>query len=495
MGFQFFFQVQASKASTVKHGKARKVKENPLKSPGTPKPGPSPRSPTSPLLPPLLPLRLAAASTMYGVGGGGGGFNAPYTASARRRNHEDDDDEEEEESGEGRVLEAWERAYADDRSWEALQEDESGLLRPIDTKTLVHAQYRRRLLLRSAASAAARIQKGLIRYLYIVIDLSRAASEMDYRPSRMAVVAKYAEVFIREFFDQNPLSHVGIVTMKDGISHRLTEIGGSPESQIKALMGKLECSGEPSLQNALELVHGYLDQVPSYGHKEVLFLYSALNTCDPGDIMETIAKCKKSKIRCSVIGLAAEIFICKYLCEETGGSYTVALDESHFKELLLEHAPPPPAIAEYAAANLIKMGFPQRGAEDLISICSCHKKIKSGAEGYICPRCKVNVCELPTECRTCGLTLVSSPHLARSYHHLFPVQPFDEVSSVHPNRLGQKGGQKCYGCQQSFINPDSQSSLHVRCPKCNQHFCLDCDIYIHESLHNCPGCESQRSSS
>uniref|UniRef100_A0A0D9W6Z7 General transcription factor IIH subunit n=1 Tax=Leersia perrieri TaxID=77586 RepID=A0A0D9W6Z7_9ORYZ len=448
---------------------------------------------------------------MYGVGGGGGGFNAPSTASGRRRNKgedDDDDDDEEEESGEGRVLEAWERAYADDRSWEALQEDESGLLRPIDTKTLVHAQYRRRLLLRSAASASARIQKGLIRYLYIVIDLSRAASEMDYRPSRMAVVAKHAEAFIREFFDQNPLSHVGIVTIKDGISHRLTEIGGSPESQIKALMGKLECSGDPSLQNALELVHGYLDQVPSYGHKEVLILYSALNTCDPGDIMETIGKCKKSKIRCSVIGLSAEIFICKHLCEETGGSYTVALDEvlkyacvfafvypSHFKELLLEHAPPPPAIAEYAAANLIKMGFPQRGAEDLISICSCHKKIKSGAEGYICPRCKVNVCELPTECRTCGLTLVSSPHLARSYHHLFPVQPFDEVSSMYSNKLGQKGGQKCYGCQQSFINPDSQSSLHVRCPKCNQHFCLDCDIYIHESLHNCPGCESRRSSS
>ncbi|RLM64649.1 GTF2H2 [Panicum miliaceum] len=242
---------------------------------------------------------------------------------------------------------------------------------------------------------------------------------MDYRPSRMAVIAKLAEAFIREFFDQNPLSHVGLVTIKDGISHRLTDIGGSPESQIKALMGKLECSGDSSLQNALELVHGYLDQVPSYGHKEVLILYSALNTCDPGDIMETIEKCKKSKIRCSVIGLAAEIFICKHLCEETGGSYTVALDESHFKELLLEHAPPPPAIAEYAAANLIKMGFPQRGAEDLISICSCHKKIKSGAE-------------------------------------------------------------------------DGQTSLHVRCPKCNQHFCLDCDIYIHESLHNCPGCESQR---
>jgi hypothetical protein len=41
-----------------------------------------------------------------------------------------------------------------------------------------------------------------------------------------------------------------------------------------------------SLQNALELVHGYLEQVLSYGHKEVLILYSALNICDPGDIME-----------------------------------------------------------------------------------------------------------------------------------------------------------------------------------------------------------------
>jgi hypothetical protein len=99
----------------------------------------------------------------------------------------------------------------------------------------------------------------------------------------------------------------------------------NPESHVKALMGKLECSDESSLQNALDLVHGYLNQIPSYGHREVLILYSALSTCDPGDIMETIQKCKKSKIRCSVIGLSAEIFICKHLCQ-AGGSYSVALD-------------------------------------------------------------------------------------------------------------------------------------------------------------------------
>lgn len=402
-------------------------------------------------------------------------------------NRDDDDDEEEANGGN---LEAWERAYAEDRSWESLQEDESGLLRPIDNQAIHHAQYRRRLRSLSSASAAARIQKGLIRYLYLVIDLSRAAGEMDFRPSRMAIVAKQVEVFIREFFDQNPLSQIGLVTIKDGVAQCLTDLGGSPESHIKALMGNLGCSGDSSLQNALDLVHDSLNQIPSYGHREVLILYSALSTCDPGDIMETIQKCKRSHIRCSVIGLSAEIFICRHLCQETGGSYSIALDEHHLKELVLEHAPPPPAIAEFAISNLIKMGFPQRAAEGVISICSCHKEAKSGG-GYTCPRCKARVCELPIECRICGLTLVSSPHLARSYHHLFPITPFDDVS---PSALLKQQQKICFGCQQSLLNPGNLPGSCVACPNCEKLFCLDCDIYIHESLHNCPGCESLRNS-
>ncbi|XP_038874497.1 general transcription factor IIH subunit 2 isoform X2 [Benincasa hispida] len=243
----------------------------------------------------------------------------------RRLNGEADEEDDDDDANGG--LAAWERTYADDRSWEALQEDESGLLRPIDNKAIYHAQYRRRLRSLSSLATTARIQKGLIRYLYIVIDFSRAATEMDFRPSRMAVVAKHVEAFVREFFDQNPLSQIGLVTIKDGVAHCLTDLGGSPESHVKALMGKLECSGDASLQNGLELVHGFLNQIPSYGHREVLILYSALNSCDPGDIMETVQKCKTSKIRCSVIGLTAEIFICRHLCQETGGSYSIALDE------------------------------------------------------------------------------------------------------------------------------------------------------------------------
>ncbi|KAK7288502.1 hypothetical protein RIF29_01962 [Crotalaria pallida] len=279
----------------------------------------------------------------------------------------EDGDEDEADDG----LEAWERTYAKDRSWESLQEDESGLLRPIDNTTIQHVQYRKRLRALASSAANARIQKGLIQYLYIVVDLSKV------------------EAFIREFFDQNSLSHVGLVTIKDGIAHCLTELGGSPESHIKALMGKLEWSGDASLQNSLELVLGFLNQIPSYGHREVLVLYPALSTCDP-------------------------------------------------------------AIAEYATANLIKMSFPQRAAEGSVAICTCHEESKIGG-GYTCTRCKVRVCELPTECRICGLTLISSPHLARSYHHLFPIVPFDEVSPPSQNDPRNSFSNTCFGCQQSLL--------------------------------------------
>ncbi|CAI0388202.1 unnamed protein product [Linum tenue] len=322
----------------------------------------------------------------------------------KRMNGEAEEENEEDVEDEGR--DAWERTYTDERSWEALEEDESGLLQPIDNKAIYHSQYRRRLQSLSATSAASRIQKGLIRFLCVVVDLSKAAGEMDFKPSRMAVIAKHVEAFIREFFDQNPLSQIGLVIIKDGVAQSLTELGGSPEAHIKALMVKLGCAGDSSLQNALELVHDTLHKIPSYGHREVLILYSALSTCDPGDIMETIQKCKKAKLRCSVIGLSAEMFVCKHLCQETGGSYMVAL--------------------------------------------------------------------------------------ARSYHHLFPIEPFTEISA-RQFELSRVASKTCFSCRESLLTPGTnKAGPCAACTKCKQYFCLDCDIYIHESLHNCPGCESRR---
>ena len=147
------------------------------------------------------------------------------------------------------------------------------------------------------------------------------------RPSRMAVVVRLAELFIREFFDQNPLSQASIAILRDGIAQGLTPLSGSPDSHIASLKKALQCSGDASLQNGLELALDGLRDTPSYGHREVLLVFSSLSSCDPGDIAATIRECQAARLRCSLIGLAAEVHVCRTLCSQTGGVYAVALNE------------------------------------------------------------------------------------------------------------------------------------------------------------------------
>ena len=77
----------------------------------------------------------------------------------------------------------------------------------------------------------------------------------------------------------------------------------------------------------------------------------------------------------------------------------------------------------------VRMGFPQRRPEGPDSVALIGKECALLSGGFTCPRCLALVAELPSSCHVCGLTLVSSPHLARSYHHLFPIKPFTEVTA------------------------------------------------------------------
>jgi len=113
------------------------------------------------------------------------------------------------------------------------------------------------------------------------------------------------------------------------------------------------------------------------------------------------------------------------------------MNEGHFKDLLFELIPPPAQknIAAGAAgaaatgkmsADLMLMGFPQRLPDTAsAALCVCHAQMR--AAGFLCPRCGARLCDAPTDCDVCGLMIVSSPHLARSYHHLFPVKSYSAV--------------------------------------------------------------------
>lgn len=36
----------------------------------------------------------------------------------------------------------------------------------------------------------------------------------------------------------------------------------------------------------------------------------------------------------------------------------------------------------------------------------------------------------------------------------------------------------------------ASESSRYECTACGHHFCIDCDLFCHEVLHNCPGCLS-----
>ncbi|KAL1978844.1 hypothetical protein VTN31DRAFT_1703 [Thermomyces dupontii] len=386
------------------------------------------------------------------------------------------------------------------RTWETLVEGADGTIRAT-VEGLVEAGKRKRLLRDTTP-----LQRGIIRHLILVLDLSQSMAEKDMRPTRYHLALRYAREFVREFFEQNPISQLGVIGMRDGLAVRISDMSGNPTEHISAIeaLRSQDPKGLPSLQNALEMCRGALYHTPSHGTREVLIVFGSLLSSDPGDIHQTLKALIADRIRVAIVGLAAQVAICQELCAKTNGGddtvYGVALNEQHFRELMMEVTTPPASYSQRQASNALLMtGFPSRTVEPFPSLCACHSK--PSCDGYLCSRCGSKVCALPAECPACGLTLILSTHLARSYHHLFPLLNWIEVPWKRASRSSH-----CFACGIEFPPvppPDQWSksetqakgisvSSRYECTVCNNHFCIDCDVFAHEVVHNCPGCQSRQ---
>lgn len=363
-----------------------------------------------------------------------------------------------------------------ERSWDVVEEGADGRLK----NRAVEVQRARKRQL-DAAGRDGTVERGMIRYLYLVLDRSRAMRAKDMRPTRLEAATDLLCDFIREFFDQNPISQLGVIVSHGKVARKLTDLGGAPEEQARLLRGFAAEGGELSLQNSLEQALAALEQIPVYGSREVVVLTGSLGTCDPGDIFETAARLRRARIRVSFVSMAAEMYVCRRIADETAGTYAVALKQTHLRELLFRHVVPMPTPPEQRGGALrkwVRMGFPRKTTDTTPSMCACHRRLTY--TGYSCPKCQAKCCELPTDCPVCGLTLISSPHLARSYHHLFSVAPYAEQPQPPP-------GLACFACVAPLGGGDT---LVVACPSCRRSFCAECDVFVHEALHNCPGCEA-----
>ncbi|KAL3470404.1 TFIIH basal transcription factor complex, subunit SSL1 [Aspergillus californicus] len=385
------------------------------------------------------------------------------------------------------------------RTWETLVEGADGTISST-VEGLLEASKRKRLLKDTTP-----LQRGIIRHVIIILDLSQSMMEKDLRPTRYLLTLRYAQEFVRDFFEQNPISQIGVLGLRDGLALRISDMSGNPADHISAIqeMRSQDPKGLPSLQNGLEMARGALFHTPRHGTREVLVIFGSLLSSDPGDIHQTITTLIDDKIRVGIVGLAAQVAICRELCAKTNGgddtSYGVALNEQHFRELMMNVTTPPATYSQrQSTSSLLMMGFPSRTIEPFPSLCACHSNPTSG--GYLCSRCNSKVCGLPAECPSCGLTLILSTHLARSYHHLFPLMNWVEVPWQRASR-----STACFACGLPFpaVPPKGQwqvtetlakgmsVSSRYECSVCKNHFCIDCDLFAHEVVHNCPGCQSK----
>ena len=113
--------------------------------------------------------------------------------------------------------------------------------------------------------------------MFVVLDCSACMLEKDLKPSRMFCVIKVKkfrkfkyknlklfkqkfkhfkllEKFAFSFFDQNPISQLGLIITRNKTAEKHCDLVGNPRKFVDSLH-KLKdklCQGEPSLQNSLE---------------------------------------------------------------------------------------------------------------------------------------------------------------------------------------------------------------------------------------------------
>ncbi len=120
---------------------------------------------------------------------------------------------------------------------------------------VIEAEKRKRLLRDTTP-----LQRGIIRHVMLVIDMSFAMAEKDLLPTRYRLTMTYAVQFVREYFEQNPISQMGIIGLKDGVAVRISDMSGNPTAHIEKLQKLVnqDPQGSPSLQNGLEMCRGAL---------------------------------------------------------------------------------------------------------------------------------------------------------------------------------------------------------------------------------------------
>jgi len=257
----------------------------------------------------------------------------------------------------------------------------------------------------SHSLSSRRVVRDMMRYLYLVLDLSGCMYDKDpdlnmsgggngnggANKTRLEATLNAIRLFVDEYHDQNPLGQLGIVACRHGEAEVLCAMGGGrsdTDSTLAAvamstpddpIFNNLSSStnnnnggknggknngindtnantnatttvadarsfGGFSLQNGIETALKHLLRLPPHGAREILLVVGSLQTCDPGEVLiDTLPSLLDNTVRVSCVSLCAEMHVVRKVCESTGGVLGVCMDGDHLRDLVLRTAVPPPS--------------------------------------------------------------------------------------------------------------------------------------------------------
>ncbi|OAG33252.1 transcription initiation factor TFIIH subunit 2 [Nematocida sp. ERTm5] len=305
------------------------------------------------------------------------------------------------------------------------------------------------------------LQRGIVRRILLVLDMSHSIEERDFLPSRKYYVKKGVMKFFREFIESNPLSTVGLAVVCGGMSYLVSSIL-CEEEEIEMCFSQNEGAGNFSLGSAFETINEFFHGCSFL--KEVVFIVSGFTFVGSSPFILKSTLINKGIIM-HTIHMAGEMEILRKLSEESGGVFGIVnCPEDLFTLLGLICIPPPHSAS--ARLSMLKIGFPSPIHEN--TICACHLDLKEW--GYECPFCTTKVCKVPGVCPVCENILSAPVHLLKALH-------WSDSAPIYA--AASKG--TCRGCFENNVQ------LHS-CPGCKNSLCLDCTRFIRQELNFCIFC-------
>ena len=159
----------------------------------------------------------------------------------------------------------WEKQYQ--KSWDVIQEDEDGNLSTSIDKLLQKNWQIRRIRSKHTSDqpTIGVVRCGIIRHIFLVIDVSRSSlEETDFHPTRFACIMHCIEShFIAKFFQLNCLAKVGIVMLRRGMAEKICDLTSDSTQFIQSLRSFAKSLSEeeesfsrssfPSLMNGVQI--------------------------------------------------------------------------------------------------------------------------------------------------------------------------------------------------------------------------------------------------